>query len=175
MNDSMSNKKSVSGAPFRVSLRTVSFLILTGAFAAFAQQNETAGAAAGKSLPAAKYPLAASMRISYQAKEKEIDDLVRQGTELETKKNEYEQAIDKYLEAKKIADELFESTSMPSFKTRSENCAVKISNAYFYWASAIYREAVRSASESDYDNAIDKCRKAIEIYPPCKVKMEKSI
>ena len=165
----MTKDKTIPGVSFRHPLPALAVLILMSASGLFAQNADPA---AGQ--PAKKNSLIADRRISYQEREKQIDTLVREGIQLELKKD-FDKAIDKYLEAKKIADELFEAAAMPSFKSRSEHCASKISNAYFYWASSIYQDALKSASDADYDSAIDKCRKAIEIYPPCKEKMEKII
>ena len=153
------------------SIPVLTLLVLMGACCVFAQQP---AASAGSASAPKLNPLIRDQRLFYQEREKQIDDLVSQGTQLELKQN-FDMAVDKYLEAKKIADDILKEHAVPSFKTRSDNCALKISNAYFYWAKSIYNEAVRSAKDKDFQRAIDKCRQAIEIYPPCKEKMEKII
>ena len=156
------------GAVCSCSLPVITVLVFLSGFTGFAQQKT------GTSLSHEQRKLISDQRIFYQSREKEIDALVGEGVKLEMKQD-YDMAIDKYLAAKKIADEVLASASIPSFKLRSEQCASKIANAYFYWAQNLYNDAVKSASEQDYDRAIEKCRKAIEIYPDCKEKMEKII
>ena len=165
----MFKEKMIAGnRPCLHSLPVCAVLFLTSSFCAFSQQKEPVQSGASKD------SLVAEQRLSYREREQRIDALVQEGIRLELKKD-FDQAIDQYLAAKKIADDMFAATPMPAFKTKSDNCASKISNAYFYWARSIYEDALKSASETDYDRAIEKCRKAIEIYPPCKEKMEKII
>ena len=151
------------------SVSVITMLLVLNSFTGPAQQKTT-----GPSLTPEQKNLIRDQRISFKEREQKIDQLVGEGVKLEMKQD-YDMAIDKYLAAKKIADEILAVSSIPSFKMRSEQCASKIANAYFYWAQSLYKDAVKSASEQDYDRAIEKCRKAIEIYPDCKEKMEKII
>lgn len=160
------NQKICSGSFLRCSLRVMTLLIFLTAWSGYAQKK-----AAEPVLNSAQKNLILDQRLSYKEREQKIDELVREGVGLEMKQD-FDMAVDKYLAAKKLADEI---VNVQSFKTRSDNCASKIANAYFYWAQNIYNDAVKSANEQDYDSAIDKCRKAIEIYPACKEKMEKII
>ena len=160
------NQKICSGSFLRCSLRVMTLLIFLTAWSGYAQKK-----AAEPVLNSAQKNLILDQRLSYKEREQKIDELVREGDGLEMKQD-FDMAVDKYLAAKKLADEI---VNVQSFKTRSDNCASKIANAYFYWAQNIYNDAVKSANEQDYDSAIDKCRKAIEIYPACKEKMEKII
>ncbi len=157
------------GSVCSCSLPVFTALFFLSGFTGFAQQNTV-----GSSLSPDQKKMILDQRVSYKAREQKMDELVAEGVKLEMKQD-YDMAIDKYLAAKKIADEVLQSSNLPIFKMRSEQCASKIANAYFYWAQNIYKEAVKSANEQDYDQAIDKCRKAIEIYPDCKEKMEKII
>ena len=157
------------GSVCSCSLPVFTALFFLSGFAGFAQQNTV-----GSSLSPDQKKMILDQRVSYKARELKMDELVAEGVKLEMKQD-YDMAIDKYLAAKKIADEILAVSSIPSFKMRSEQCASKIANAYFYWAQSLYKDAVKSASEQDYDRAIEKCRKAIEIYPDCKEKMEKII
>ena len=110
-------------------------------------------------------------RLAFQDKEKQIDELVLKGDKCELKKR-FEEAIAHYNDAKKLADS---EPQLEQFKSRSDKCSAKIADAYFYWAQDDYDEAVRSAAEQKYDDAINKLRLAIEKYPPCKEKIEKVI
>lgn len=157
------------GAVRRSSLHVITVLVFLSALTGFAQKKTVAAP-----LTPAQKDLIRDQRMSYKEREQKIDEIVGEGVKLEMKQ-EYDMAIDKYLAAKKIADEVLENSNMPVFKTRSDQCAAKIANAYFYWAQSLYKDAVKSANEQDYDRAIEKCRKAIEIYPDCKEKMEKII
>ena len=169
MKDRMIHKQMICGISRRHSL-PLAVLVLMGACCAWAQNNPSSAAASGSQ----NSTLVRNQRISYKAREQKIDDLVKKGVQFELKKD-FDKAIDQYFAAKKLADEVLKDVSVPSFKTRSDNCAAKISNAYYYWAKAIYEDALKSASEADYDSAIEKCRKAIEIYPASKEKLEKVI
>ena len=112
--------------------------------------------------------------IRLQGSEKEIDSLVAEAVKC-YQNNEFDKAIDLYLNAKKQLETLYKSSNLPRIKAKIDNCDLSISKAYYYWAQKIYFDAVKSANASDYEVAIEKCRKAIEIYPPCKEKMEKII
>ena len=170
MKDRMIHKQMICGISRRHSLPLAAVLVLMGACCAWAQNNPSSAAASGNQ----NSTLVRNQRISYKAREQKIDDLVRKGVQFELKKD-FDKAIDQYFSAKKLADEILKDVSVPSFKSRSENCAAKISNAYYHWAKDIYEDALKSASEADYDSAIEKCRKAIEIYPASKEKLEKVI
>ena len=114
--------------------------------------------------------------LLYQAQgsEKEIDSLVAEAVKC-YQNNEFDKAIDLYLNAKKQLETLYKTSNLPRIKTKIDNCDLSISKAYYYWAQKIYFDAVKSANASDYEVAIEKCKKAIEVYPPCKEKMEKII
>ena len=167
MNDRMIKKQKICSGFFRsCSIRVTALLVFLGTWSGYAQKK-----AADSPLSSAQKGLILNQRMSYKEREQKIDELVREGVELELKKD-FDMAVDKYLAAKKLADEI---VNVESFKVRSDKCASKVADAYFYWAQNIYNDAVKSASEQDYDSAIDKCRKAIEVYPACKEKMEKII
>ncbi len=113
-------------------------------------------------------------RLRLQGSEKEVDSLVAEAVKC-YQKDEFDKAIDLYLKAKKQLEELYQTSNLPRIKAKIDNCDLSVSKAYYYWAQKIYFDAVKSANASEYDVAIEKCRKAIEIYPPCKEKMEKII
>ncbi|MBQ6598784.1 MAG: tetratricopeptide repeat protein, partial [Lentisphaeria bacterium] len=169
-NKTIKELKICCGSVRSFSLHVFAVLLFLSSLSGFAQQKK-----AETTLTPAQKKQILDQRSSYQEREKKIDELVTEGVKLEMKQD-YDMAVDKYLDAKKIADEVLEaSPNTPIFKIKSDNCASKIADAYFYWAQSYYKDAVKSANENDYDRAIDKCRKAIEIYPPCKEKMEKII
>ena len=111
------------GAVCSCSLPVITVLVFLSGFTGFAQQKT------GTSLSPEQRKLISDQRIFYQSREKEIDALVGEGVKLEMKQD-YDMAIDKYLAAKKIADEVLQSSNLPIFKMRSEQCASKIANAY---------------------------------------------
>jgi type II secretory pathway component GspD/PulD (secretin) len=169
-NKTIRELKICCGSVRSFSLHVFTLLVFLSSLSGFAQQKNVE-----TTLTPAQKKLILDQRSSYQERETRINELVGEGVKLEMKQ-EYDMAIDKYLAAKKIADEVLKaSPNMQIFKIKSDNCAAKIANAYFYWAQNYYKDAVKSANENDYDRAIEKCRKAIEIYPPCKEKMEKII
>ena len=112
--------------------------------------------------------------IHRQGTEKECDELVAEAVKY-YQNDEFDKAIDLYLNAKKQLETLYASSNLPRIKTKIDNCDLFISKAYYYWAQKIYFDAVKSADASEYEVAIEKCRKAMEIYPPCKEKMDKII
>ena len=173
MNSKIKEKAGCGAAsrrPHTLSAASIVVLLACSAFLPAAGSDNTPAASSRTKMS----PLAASQRLEYKEKERQIDEMVKEGVQLEMK-HEYEQAIAKYLAAKKLADEMAKLAPVEAFTQRSENCASKISNAYYYWAKFYYEQAVRSADESDYDKAIEKLQKAIEIYPAGKEKLEQLI
>ena len=133
----MMNKSKIKDRAVRgVRRKPVSFVLTAACFllgcCVSAQETEASNANS-------QTGLVKQTRLWYKDKEKQIDDLVREGVQFELKK-EYQPAIDKYNEAKTIADSP-ELAAIETFKSRSDKCASKIANAYFYWAQAIYDEA----------------------------------
>ncbi len=158
-----------------------SFLLLVAA-SAFAQQTAPPPTGApsnnGNSAPSevtqSKTVFKSKEVILLQSVEKKIDQTVADAVQA-YQKDEFDKAIDLYLDAKKRLETLYESHPLPRLRTKIDNCTLAISKAYYYWAQKIYFEAEKSAKAADFDQAIDKCEKAIRIYPPCKEKMEKII
>ncbi len=89
-------------------------------------------------------------------------------------KNQYKDAVDKYLEAIKLMKQISDDENA-FFKKRIDRCKEQISKAYFYWSMDISLEADKLGHAKEYKEAIELCKKAIEIYPPCKKKMEERI
>ncbi|MBO4646583.1 MAG: hypothetical protein J5806_00325 [Lentisphaeria bacterium] len=173
INSKIKEKAGCGGALRPHSLPVASIVVLLSVCCAYSQAADRPADTATS--PSQKIPsLAAAQRGEYKEKERQIDEKVREGVQLELK-HEYKQAIDKYLAAKAIADDLAKQTSMPQFTQRSQECAAKISNAYYFWAKFYYEQAVRSAEEADYDKAIAKLQEAAEIYPAGKEKIDELI
>ncbi|MBR2364079.1 MAG: tetratricopeptide repeat protein, partial [Lentisphaeria bacterium] len=147
-----------------------------------------------------KYDLVKEARerevVFLKSTEKEIDKLVSEALS-DYRNGEFEKAISLYLDAKKklialrnsilkldgLTEEALKS-NLASYRnekhikrlnTKIEACDVAVSRSYYYWAQSIYFEAEKSAKAADFDLAIDTCRKAYEVYPPCKEEMEKVI
>jgi general secretion pathway protein D len=89
-------------------------------------------------------------------------------------KNQYKDAVDKYLEAIKLMKQISDDDNK-FFKKRIDQCKEQISKAYFYWSMDISLEADKLGHAKEFKEAIELCKKAIEIYPPCKNKMEERI
>jgi len=51
----------------------------------------------------------------------------------------------------------------------------EIKDTYYAWARQLYEEAVNDVDKNKIDLAIEKCRKAQEMYPPCKNLMDAEI
>ncbi|MBE6371522.1 MAG: tetratricopeptide repeat protein [Lentisphaerae bacterium] len=169
-NKTIKELKICCGSVRSFSLHVFTVLLFLSSLSGFAQQKKVE-----TSLTPTQKNQILDQRSSYQEREAKIKELVTEGVQLQMKQD-YDMAIDKYLAAKKIADDVLAvAPTAQRFKDISDKCAAKIADAYFYWAQSYYKDAVKSANENDYDLAIEKCRKAIEIYPPCKEKMEKII
>lgn len=84
----------------------------------------------------------------------------------------YQKAVDLYLKTIAILKKLPEN---PSVLRKTENCRQAISACYYYWAEKLYFDAQASTDAKQYEQAIDLCRKAMEIWPASKNKMEEMI
>jgi general secretion pathway protein D len=89
-------------------------------------------------------------------------------------KNQYKDAIDKYLEAIASLQQLGSSDNK-FFKKKIDKCKEQISQAYYYWAMDTALEADKKEHAKEFDEAIKMCKNAMEMYPPCKKKMEDRI
>ena len=134
--------------------------------------------------------------LLFKSEEKRIDKLVTEAVK-DYRNSDFEVAIDKYLRARTALEELLskimrlegvsrEKTGeyVDGFKNvkyverlrrKIKSCRQAVSKSYYYWAQSIYFEAEKSANTADFELAIEKCRNAIEVYPPCKKEMEKVI
>ena len=131
-----------------------------------------------------------------KTREKELDDIYKSATK-DYINSDFEKAIGKYLEVRdrfrdllseilRLEGVTWEKTeehlrnirgvkAVDRLKDKILKCEQAVSKSYYYWAQTIYFEAEKSASKSDFELAIEKCKKAIEVYPACKEEMEKVI
>lgn len=85
----------------------------------------------------------------------------------------FKESVDNYL----AAVGKLEGCSQTSEYVRNKisECKRSISKTYYAWAQKIAHDAEKSAAAGDIDTAIDLCKKAQEIYPPYKDKMEEAV
>ena len=87
---------------------------------------------------------------------------------------QYKQAIDNYLSAIEIFKKIgIGETS--AFDKQIKYCQEQIYQCYYYWAMDIVAKVEKKSFGKNYAEAIKLCRKAAEIYPPCKAKMDAKI
>lgn len=101
------------------------------------------------------------------------DSFMRAGHEA-FRKGDYQAAIDQYLEAVKILRELSDGGST-LFKKKLSDCRDQIAQSYFYMSENIADQAEELSLAEDYDKAIELCKKAAEVYPASKAKMDAKI
>lgn len=89
-------------------------------------------------------------------------------------KNHYKEAVDKYLEAIKQMKEISDDDNK-FFKKRIDQCKEQISKSYYYWSMDMAMEAEKLGQAKKISEAIELCKEAIKIYPPCKKKMDEKI
>ena len=117
--------------------------------------------------------------LGYVTEEHSVDDTKFSADELVQKaataykSADYEKAKDLYLAAIKKLEAL--SSRNPALKKKVAICKEAIAKCYFYWADQLYFEAWEAAGKQQYDVAIAKCRKAAEIQPSYKKKMDAAI
>lgn len=84
----------------------------------------------------------------------------------------YQKAVDLYMQAIKILQKLGDD---PTSLKNIENCKQAISRCYNYWAEKLYFDAQDSADAKQYEQAIELCKKAAEIWPAAKPRMDELI
>lgn len=84
----------------------------------------------------------------------------------------YQQAVDLYMRTIKILEKLADD---PVSLQKIENCKQAISRCYYYWAEKLYFDAQASADAKQYEQAISYCKKAAEIWPSAKKRMDDMI
>ncbi len=146
----------------RVAMPAASFLVLFQAAAADPEQvTKSIKDSIGKRV------------ISEQEIETRADKAMTEANDAFVK-SQYKDAVDKYLEAIKLMKQISDDENS-FFKKRIDRCKEQISKAYFYWSMDISLEADKLGHAKEYKEAIELCKKASEIYPPCKNKMDERI
>jgi Bacterial type II and III secretion system protein len=88
--------------------------------------------------------------------------------------SKYKQAIDEYLLAARILKTIGVGKK-DIFKDKVKYCEEQVYQCYYYWAMDVIAKVEKKSFSKDYAEAIRLCRKASEIYPPCKKKMDDKI
>ena len=89
---------------------------------------------------------------------------------------EFQKSAAKYLEAINTLSDADPAVVAPDYVASQIELAKKnLANVYYCWSQSLFLQAEKSANIGSYDDAIDKCQKAMEIYPPSKPQMEEAI
>ena len=110
-------------------------------------------------------------RILRQYADKNADELVKDANAA-LASNKYEQAIDCYLAAKAKLSNAGNSSYVQDKLTSID---ASIAQTYLYWSQDIVMQAEKAVNAQDYDKAIELCKKASEIYPADKKKLDAKI
>ena len=86
----------------------------------------------------------------------------------------YKQAIDNYLSAIEIFKEIGIGETN-AFDKQVKYCKEQVYQCYYYWAMDVVAKVEKKSFGKNYAEAINLCRKAAKIYPPCKAKMDVKI
>lgn len=114
------------------------------------------------------------MLSSQQQKEAKAEDIIRSAKDSFVR-GKYKQAIDQYLEAVDILQTIGFSGESDAFSKKISYCKEQIYQCYYYWAMELVEKVEDKSFGKDYAEAIELCKKAAEIYPPCKNEMDKKI
>ncbi|MFA6714658.1 MAG: hypothetical protein WC082_08940 [Victivallales bacterium] len=114
------------------------------------------------------------MRSSQQQKEDKAEALIRTAKDLFVH-GKYERARDEYLKAIDILQTIGYSGENDAFGKKINYCKEQIYQCYYYWAMDVVEKVEEKSFGKNYNEAIELCKKASEIYPPCKKEMDKKI
>ncbi len=89
--------------------------------------------------------------------------------------NDYENAINLYLEAKKKLLGLGGANPSARIKAKLDSVDEAMSVAYYYWAQSVAAKAEEVANANQYDSAIEKCKEAKRISPSTSARMDAMI
>ncbi len=111
--------------------------------------------------------------LTHQEIENQSDIMVKAANKAYFSKN-YKEAIDKYLEAITLLKKASANQS-DFFSQKIAICKEQIYRSYYYWARKTAMAADKLSQAKQFNQAIDMCREAIKIYPPCKRRMNERI
>ena len=144
-----------------VAMSAASFLVLFQAAAADSEKVQSIKSSIGREV------------ISSQEIESKANKAMTEAND-EFVKNHYKEAVEKYLEAIKQMKVISDDDNK-FFKKRIDQCKEQISKSYYYWSMDMAMEAEKLGQAKKISEAIELCKEAIKIYPPCKKKMDEKI
>ena len=155
---------------------------VVSAQAAKADAPAAKGAAAGEvkaqnANPAAANPASSDVAKEIVTREQNAADAAK-ARDLGRKyffNKDYPRAVDEFTKALNIWKGQQEHLPNAVFVEDINAMRREIKEAYYLWARQLYEEAIEDADKDKIDAAIDKCRKAQEMYPPCKYLMDAEI
>ena len=113
--------------------------------------------------------------IDRQKQERNADELQRKASSA-FEHEDYDVAVDAYVDVLKLLeDDVVNGEVSDANKRKIAEVKNMISQSYYYWARKIFNEAEKTAQIGLYDEAIEKCEKAIEVYPLSEPIMRKAI
>ncbi len=127
-----------------------------------------------KKIDPALAEIAAKEKVTREKNDKDARAAYLRGLELRDKEMKYEQAIAEFLKAKKIWEGQ-QGIEPAKYVRDVEEVKKHIYQAYYDWAKELALMAEKDAAANKMDDAIAKCRKAAEMYEPCKEIMAQAI
>ena len=113
--------------------------------------------------------------IARQAMQRDADELLKKANAA-FEHEDYDVAVDLYVDVLKILESDVVDGEIPENNSRKIAEVKKmISQSYYYWARKIFNEAEKTAQIGLYDEAIEKCEEAINVYPLSEPIMRKTI
>ena len=113
--------------------------------------------------------------IARQAMQRDADELLKKANAA-FEHEDYDVAVDLYVDVLKILESDVVDGEVPETNSRKIAEVKKmISQSYYYWARKIFNEAEKTAQIGLYDEAIEKCEEAINVYPLSEPIMRKTI
>ena len=113
--------------------------------------------------------------IARQAQQRNADELQEKARSA-FEHEKYDVAVDLYVDVLKLLESDVVDGEVPE-ANQKKIAAVKnmISQSYYYWARKLFNEAEKTAQIGLYDEAIEKCEEAINVYPLSESLMRKTI